>query len=229
MTGLMRRWFKRLRILLSRSKSKGRDDFVYSTTFRLPKENRRFLGLPLNTKEIIDHTELCHFRRDLKFSQLVNILVYILHHFYGSGLLENSVLHGVDSTEIANDNQYPLYSIKVGDKKVRVYSDIDCDCGTRRNKCDKPPYVIGYRMHTLTAINPSTGLSYPLVSLLGPANHHDSLYLKPLVELAQAMGIVPGFVSLLLITAISRECRLTAKQHDRPLRCEKTAKDLLIS
>ena len=62
------------------------------------KENRRFLGLPLNTKELIDHTELSHFRRDLKFSQLVNILVYILHHFYGSGLLENCVLHGVDST-----------------------------------------------------------------------------------------------------------------------------------
>ena len=37
------------------------------------KENRRFLGLSLNTKEIIDHTQLSHFRRDLKFSQLVNI------------------------------------------------------------------------------------------------------------------------------------------------------------
>jgi len=159
------------------------------------KENRRFLGLPLNTKELIDHTELSHFRRDLKFSQLVNILVYILHHFYGSGLLENCVLHGVDSTEIANDNQYPLYSIKVGDKKVRIYSDIDCDCGARRNKRDKSPYVIGYRMHTLTAINSSTGLSYPLVSLLGPANHHDSLYLKPLVELAHAMGIEMKLIS----------------------------------
>jgi hypothetical protein len=159
------------------------------------KENRRFLGLPLNTKEIIDHTELCHFRRDLKFSQLVNILVYILHHFYGSGLLENCVLHGVDSTEIANDNQYPLYSIDVGDKKVRIYSDVDCDCGARRNKRDKSRYVIGYRMHTLTAINPSTGLSYPLVSLLGPANHHDSLYLKPLVELSHAMGIEIKLIS----------------------------------
>ncbi|MCI5147172.1 MAG: hypothetical protein D3923_17000 [Candidatus Electrothrix sp. AR3] len=131
----------------------------------------------------------------MKFSQLVNILVYILHHFYGSGLLEDCVLHGVDSTEIANDNQYPLYSIKVGDKKVRVYSDIDCDCGARRNKRDKSPYVVGYRMHTITAINPSTGLSYPLVSLLSPANHHDSLYLKPLVELAQAMGIEMKLIS----------------------------------
>ena len=99
------------------------------------------------------------------------------------------MLHGVDSTEIANDNRYPLYSIKVGDKKVRVYSDIDCDCGARRSKRDKSSFVVGYRMHTLTAINPSTGLSYPLVSLLGPANHHDSLYLKPLVDLAQAIGI----------------------------------------
>jgi hypothetical protein len=153
------------------------------------KENRRFLGLPLNTKKIINHTELSKFRSSLEFHQLVNILVYILHHFYSSNLLENCVFHGVDSTEIANDNSFPLYSINLGKKKVRIYSDIDCDCGARRSKRDKSKYVVGYRMHTLTAINPSTGHSFPFVSLLGPANHHDSLYLKPLVELAQAMGI----------------------------------------
>ncbi|MCI5159101.1 MAG: transposase, partial [Candidatus Electrothrix sp. AUS1_2] len=109
------------------------------------KENRRFLGLPLNTKEIIDHTQLSHFRRDLKFSQLVNIPVYILHHLYDSGLLEDCVLHGADSAEIADDNRNPL--------------------------------------------------CYPLVSLLGPADHHDSLYLKPLVELAQAIGIEIKLIS----------------------------------
>lgn len=153
------------------------------------KENRRFLGLPLNSKAIIDHTQLSHFRRSLTFSQLVNILVYILHYFYRSGVLENCVFHGIDSTEIVNDNRLPLYTINIGDKKIRIYNDIDCDCGVRRNKRDKSQYVIGYRMHTLTAINPSTGHSFPLVSLLGPANHHDSLYLKPLVALAQAIGI----------------------------------------
>ncbi|MCI5160280.1 MAG: hypothetical protein D3906_18025 [Candidatus Electrothrix sp. AUS1_2] len=47
----------------------------------------------------------------------------------------------------------------------------------------------------MTAVNPSTGLSYPLVSLLGPADHHDSLYLKPLVELAQAIGIEIKLIS----------------------------------
>ena len=153
------------------------------------KENRRFLGLPLNTKDFIDHTELSHFRRGLSFSQLVNILVYILHYFYRSGLLDKQVIHGVDSSEIANDNKLPLYTINVGKKKIRIYNDIDCDCGARRNKRDKSSYVIGYRMHTLTAINPSTGQSFPLLSLLGPANHHDSRYLRPLVELAQVIGI----------------------------------------
>ena len=160
------------------------------------KENRRFLGLPLNRKNIIDHTQLSRFRSELQYYQIVNILVYILHHFYRSGLLENCVLHGIDSTEIVNDDKYPLYSIQVGDKKIRIYNDIDCDCGTRRDKRDKSKYFIGYRMHTLTAVNPTTGHAFPLVSLYGPANHHDSLYLKPLVELAQAMGI-----HLKLITA----------------------------
>ncbi|MFT5728842.1 MAG: hypothetical protein ACI8PB_003002 [Desulforhopalus sp.] len=77
--------------------------------------------------------------------------------------------------------------LNVGDKKVRIYNDIDC--GVRRNKRDKSKFVIGYCLHTLTAIPPTTGHSFPLISLLGPANHHDSLFLRPLIELAQAMGI----------------------------------------
>lgn len=153
------------------------------------KENRRFLGLPLNTKTMIDHTKLCHFRKSLSFTQQVNVLIYILHFFHRSGLLQDNVIHGVDSTEIACDSNIPLYVVEVGDKKIRIYNDIDCDCGVRRKKRDKSNFTIGYRLHTLTAINPTTGHCFPLVSLLGPANHHDSLFLRPLIELAQAMGI----------------------------------------
>jgi len=76
------------------------------------------------------------------------------------------------------------------------FAVIDCDCGKRRNKRDKSIYVIGYRLHTLTAIDAKTGHSFPLVSLLAPANHHDSHFLPFLVDLAQAMGI-----ELQLITA----------------------------
>jgi hypothetical protein len=53
-------------------------------------------------------------------------------------------------------------------------NDIDCDCGARRNKRDKSNYVVGYRLHTLTAIDAKTGHSFPLASLLAPANNHDS-------------------------------------------------------
>ena len=153
------------------------------------KQNRRFIGLPLNTKKIIDHTELCHFRCGLSFTKVINILVYFLHHFYSSGCLEDRVLHAIDSTELPSEINYPLCTIKVKGKKIRIYSDLDCDCGKRRNKRDRSQYFIGYRMHTLTAINPSTGHSYPLVSLIGAGNHHDKLFTKPLLKLAQAMGI----------------------------------------
>jgi len=51
-------------------------------------------------------------------------------------------------------------------------------------------------MHTLTAINPKTGHSIPLISLLAPANHHDSHFLSPLVRLGKAIGL-----DLKLITA----------------------------
>ncbi len=89
-----------------------------------------------------------------------------------------------------------MATINIKGKKIRIYNDIDCDCGRRRNKRDKSIYVIGYRLHTLTAIDAKTGHSFPIVSLLAPANHHDSHFLPFLTNLAQAMGI-----DLQLITA----------------------------
>ncbi len=81
------------------------------------KQNRRFVGLPLNTKSQVDHTELCHFRRGLRFHQLMNVLVYFLHHFYKSGCLENTVIHGVDSSELPSEINYPLCTIEGADSK----------------------------------------------------------------------------------------------------------------
>jgi hypothetical protein len=153
------------------------------------KQNRVFTGLPLHKETMIDHSQLSKFRSSLSFSQQINLLVYILHHFNQSGLLGDCVLHGVDSTELPNYCRIPLASVNIKGKKIRIYNDIDCDCGKRRIKRDKSPYVIGYRLHTLTAIDAQTGQSFPLVSLLAPANHHDSHFLPFLVSLSQAMGI----------------------------------------
>jgi hypothetical protein len=153
------------------------------------KQNRVFVGLPLHRKTIIDHTQLCQFRSRLSFTQQINLMVYFLHHFKQSGLLGDCHLHGVDSTELANECRIPLASMKINGKKIRIYNDIDCDCGARRNKRDKSKYVIGYRLHTLTAIDAKTGHSFPLVSLLAPANHHDSHFLPFLIKLAQAMSL----------------------------------------
>jgi hypothetical protein len=160
------------------------------------QQNRVFIGLPLNKKEMIDHSRLSKFRSSISFVQQVNILVYILYHFFKSGLLGDNKLHGIDSTELANDCKLPLATLNINGKKIRIYNDIDSDCGKRRNKRNKSSYVIGYRLHTLTAIDVKSGQSFPLVSLLAPANHHDSHFLPFLVNLAQAMGI-----DLKLITA----------------------------
>ncbi|MBT3282526.1 MAG: transposase [Cryomorphaceae bacterium] len=161
------------------------------------KQNREFIGLRLNTKKYFDHTQLSKFRSSLKFVQATNLLVYILRYFFESGILsKDNVIHGADSTELPNDNKIPLFSKKVGDKKIKVYTDLDSDCGQRRNKRNKSKYFVGYRMHTLTAIDTKTNQSFPLLSLISAANHHDSLFLKPLISLAQAIGI-----DLKLITA----------------------------
>ena len=82
-----------------------------------------------------------------------------------------------------------MASLDIKGKKIRIYHDLDSDCGKRRNKRDKSVFFIGYRLHTLTVIDAQTGQSFPLASLLAPGNHHDSHFLPFLVSLAQAMGL----------------------------------------
>jgi len=160
------------------------------------KQNRAFIGLPLNKKMMISHVQMSQFRSSLSFTQLVNLTVYILYHFQQRGFLDGRIVHCVDSTELAVDCQELLATLTIKGKKIRIYDDIDCDCGKRRTKRDKSIYVVGYRMHTLTAINAETGQSFPLISLLSPANHHDSHFLAPLVRFGKAIGL-----DLKLITA----------------------------
>ncbi|NQU63443.1 MAG: hypothetical protein HQ517_04045 [SAR324 cluster bacterium] len=135
------------------------------------KENREFIGLPLHKKEMIDHTQLSKFRNSLTFAQNVNLLVYILSDFFRSGILSDHILHGVDSTELYNDNNDTarlIFTTTIRNQKIRVYQDLDCDCGTRRNNRNKNKYFIGYRMHTLTVIDAQGGHSFPLVSWYQP-------------------------------------------------------------
>ena len=155
------------------------------------KMNRAFVCLPLHKKVKIDHSQLSQFRGSLTFRQMVNIMVYIIHLFLKAGKINNSLsVHSIDSSELpAVCNPTPLATIEVGDKKVRIYTDLDADCGKRRKKRDKSEYFVGYRIHSLAMINGSNGQSYPLISILAPANHHDSLFLSQLIELGKAIGL----------------------------------------
>ena len=155
------------------------------------KENRTFAGLPLHKKIKIDHSRLSQFRSGLIFSQKVNLMVYIIHLFMKSGRLDSrNVAYGVDSTELAAlCNPFPIATVEVFGKKVRIYSDLDADCGKRRRKRDKSEYFVGYRLHSITAINTLTGESYPLIFQLAPGNHHDKLFMPQLIALGKAIGL----------------------------------------
>ncbi|MCP4185262.1 MAG: transposase, partial [Hyphomicrobiales bacterium] len=160
------------------------------------KQNRAFIGLALNRKQMIDHVQMSQFRSSLSYTQLINLNVYFLYLLQRQSLLGPDEIHFIDSTELAVDRQQLLAKIKIGKTNIRIYDDIDCDCGKRRNKRDKSVYVVGYRMHTLAAIDPDSGHSIPLISVLAPANHHDSHFMMPLINLGQAIGL-----DLKLITA----------------------------
>lgn len=49
--------------------------------------------------------------------------------------------------------------------------------------------MVGYRLHALAAINPDNGQSIPLISVLAPANHHDSHFMLPATNLGKAIGL----------------------------------------
>ena len=53
------------------------------------KQDRAFIGLPLNRKQMFSHIQLCQFRGSLTFTQLVNLTVYILYQVREHGLLES--------------------------------------------------------------------------------------------------------------------------------------------
>lgn len=160
------------------------------------KQNRAFIGLSLNRKEMVNHVQMSQFRSSLSFTRMINLNVYFLYLFQSKGMLDPFNVHFVDSTELAVDRQHLLAKFKIGNRNIRIYDDIDCDCGKRRNKRDKSIYVVGYRLHALAAINPDNGQSIPLISVLAPANHHDSHFMLPLIQLGKAIGL-----DLKLITA----------------------------
>jgi len=77
------------------------------------KQNRAFIGLPLNRKQMLSHAQMCQFRAGFAFSQLVNLMVYIIYHLRESGILDEGFVHCVDSTELPVDRQQLLAVLKI--------------------------------------------------------------------------------------------------------------------
>ena len=155
------------------------------------KRERAFIHLSLQKRIRIDHSQMSRFRTGLSLTQMINLMVYMTYLLSESGKIAHPFqLCGIDSSELAACcHPYPLAKVKVGKKTVRIYSELDVDCGKRRKKRNKSDYFVGYRLHTLVAINPENGHNYPLFSLVAPGNHHDSLFLTQLLAFGQAMGL----------------------------------------
>lgn len=158
------------------------------------KKNRTFIGLPLHRNVFMHHTELCAFRKSLTMAQQLNVLVYIISLFVESDLVDDHVVWGVDATDLAAKMKtHPLaaMTLRINGKKekIAIYDQLDTDCAERRNKSDRSRYYVGYKIHTLSAINPRTKMAYPLFSLLAPANHHDAVMLEPVLAFGNALGL----------------------------------------
>ena len=155
------------------------------------KEERSFCKLPLHKYMMCDHSTLSSFRSSLTFEMRVNLMVFMAYHFMGAGHVGENAVHMIDSTDVAEPiNNAPLAKIKLPDgSNIRFYSDLDSDCGSRRNKRDKSKYVVGYRVHTICVADTEKQIAFPLLSVAIAANHHDSQTLDLMLALADAMGL----------------------------------------
>ena len=155
------------------------------------KEERAFCRLPLNRLEMCDHSRLSAFRSSMTFEMRLNLTSYFLYHFFKSGRLGDSVIHMVDSTDISMPiKDTPLEKFKVEDGTfIRFYSDLNSDAGARRRKRNKSNHFVGYRVHTICVGDMKSGIAFPLVSLAAAACHNDSLFLEPLVNVTQLLGL----------------------------------------
>lgn len=153
-------------------------------------EDRAFCGMD-KEGDTIDHSSLSTFRGSLTLAMRVNLMVYMMYLFQGSGRLAGAGVYALDSTDVATQiNPCPLAKVEMPDGSfIRFYGDLDADCGSRRKKRDKSDKFVGYRVHTLCVVDPESKVAFPLLSLAVAANHHDSQMLQPLVDVAETIGL----------------------------------------
>jgi len=177
------------------------------------KENRVFIGLKRNQE--ISHSQLSQFRSSVNFGQLANIMVYFICLFLEKRPLSSATFYAVDSSELAAKvSPYPLFKHKIGDQTIRFYQDLDADVGLRRPKRDKSRFVVGYRLHTLTVIDAESEKAFPLLSILAPANHHDSNFLSLLIEFGKQIGLPLNVIATDQAYGAAEETTEIQKKHN---------------
>lgn len=154
-------------------------------------EERAFCGMPAYRNKTISHSSLSAFRNSMSLGMCLNLMVYMAAIFLRSGRLSGAGVFALDSTDVATQSNARILGKVVfpDGEAIRWYGDLDADCGTRRKKRDKSEMFVGYRVHTLCAVDAKTQHAFPLFSLAVAPNHHDSQMLEPILALARSIGL----------------------------------------
>ena len=190
------------------------------------KENRAFCRFNLrvygdlkrNPKcETINHATLSKFRSKLSPRQRLELLLYFVVLLTEQQSLANDqMIAFIDSTDVATKvKTKPVFEIEYEGQKIRFYHDIDADMGRRQMKSNKSKWFVGYRVHTLTLLDHTTSEVFPLISIVAPANHHDSQLLTPLVSLAYALGLTAQIKVAVADSAYAEKSRLAQIRADQ--------------
>ena len=153
------------------------------------KSFRSFCKLK-NKKKALSPGTLSNFRKKVTDKHIIKLMLAFIHQAVDIGLFNGSQVWIADSTDIESPcSGKPIGFIIEDGKKKEVFTDKTARKGRRSAKKCRTEYYIGHKKHSLMLVLPDGNKTISLLSLVSPADCHDSNYLMPLIELGLSLGL----------------------------------------
>ena len=158
------------------------------------KSYRNFCKLK-NKKKSLSPGTLSNFRKKVTDKHIIKLMLVFIHQAVDFGLFDNSQVWIADSTDIESPCSGKAIDTIIEDrKKKELFTDKTARKGRRSVKKCRTRYYIGHKKHSLMLVLPDGNKAISLLSLVSPADCHDSNYLMPLIDLALSLGLKIKYV-----------------------------------
>ena len=148
-----------------------------------------------NKQRSLSPGTLSNFRKKVTDEHIIKLILVFIRQAVDIGLFDGSQVWIADSTDIESPcSGKPIDFIIENGKKKALFTDSTARKGVHSVKKCGTRYYIGHKKHSLMLVLPDGNKAIPLLSLVSPADCHDSNYLMPLIDLALSLGLKIKYV-----------------------------------